>query len=143
MKEGEGHPVPAISVVIPCFRAGEYLAEAIESVFSQSEKDWELILVDNNAASDTKEVIKRYHLLNKDKIRVFHEENQGSSFSRNRGFIESRGKFVAFLDDDDIMYPDRLVLQKKALNDLPHSDAVFTGFSKGNGLKIGENFGSV
>ena len=51
---------PLISVVIPCFRAGELLAQAIESVLAQTESDWELILVDNNASEETKAVIGRY-----------------------------------------------------------------------------------
>ena len=51
---------PSISVVIPCFRAGELLAQAIESVLAQTETDWELILVDNNASEETRRVISRY-----------------------------------------------------------------------------------
>ena len=113
---------PSISVVIPCFRAGALLAEAVESVLAQTETDWELILVDNNASEETKEVIFRFVRKYPDKIRSVCELEQGSSSARNRGIMEAHGFFVAFLDDDDQMYPDRLSLQKEAL--LNREDAV-------------------
>ena len=113
---------PVISVVIPCFRAGTLLSEAIESVLSQTETDWELILVDNNASEETKAVIEKYTAKYSQKIKTIYERTQGSSSSRNRGLSESRGSYVAFLDDDDLMYPERLTLQKTALENNP--DAV-------------------
>lgn len=113
---------PSISVVIPCFRAGALLSEAVESVLAQTETDWELILVDNNASDETKEVISRFVRKYPDKIRSVLEPEQGSSSARNRGILEAQGPLVAFLDDDDRMYPDRLLLQKEAL--LNQGDAV-------------------
>ena len=113
---------PMISVVIPCFRAGGLLAESIESVLSQTETDWELILVDNNASEDTKEVISKYTRLLPAKVRCVWEGDQGVCSARNRGIEECRGEFIAFLDDDDQMYPERLALQRGALSENP--DAV-------------------
>ena len=104
---------PSISVVIPCFRAGELLAPAIESVLAQTEEDWELILVDNNASEETKEVISKYARLFPEKIRRVWEEDQGLCSARNRGISESQGEFIALLDDNDQLYPERLALQKK------------------------------
>ncbi|MGC8530125.1 MAG: glycosyltransferase family 2 protein [Leptospirillia bacterium] len=63
--EGRKEKYPAISVIIPCFRAGELLAEAIESVLAQTETDWELISVDNNASKQTQNVINRYEPFSK------------------------------------------------------------------------------
>ena len=113
---------PSISVVIPCFRAGRFLADAIQSVLSQTEKDWELILVDNNASEDTREIIEKYATKYPEKIKAVHEKRQGNSFARNRGLAESRGAYIALLDDDDLMYPERLSLQKEALE--RHTEAV-------------------
>lgn len=113
--ETKGGKSPSISVVIPCFRAGELLAQAIESVLAQTETDWELILVDNNASEDTKSVISHFVGLYPEKISCVHEPNQGLPSARNRGLKEARGEFIAFLDDDDQMYDQRLSLQKEAL----------------------------
>ena len=118
---------PSISVVIPCFRAGELLAEAVESVLTQTETDWELILVDNNASEETKGVISRFVRKYPDKIRSVCELEQGNSSARNRGILEAHGSFVAFLDDDDQMYPDRLALQKEALLNRENAVLCFGG----------------
>ena len=110
-----------ISVVIPFFRAGVYLGDAIDSVLSQTEKEWELILVDNNASDDTRRVAEKYARNNSDRVRIVHEPQQGNAFARNQGIMNARGEFIAFLDDDDIMYPDRLYLQKTALEKRPEA----------------------
>lgn len=118
---------PLISVVIPCFRAGELLADAIESVLAQTETDWELILVDNNASEETKEVISRFVRLFPKKIRGVHEPDQGNSSARNRGLKEAQGTYIAFLDDDDQMYPERLSLQVEVLSKQPDAVLCFGG----------------
>jgi glycosyltransferase involved in cell wall biosynthesis len=112
---------PSISVVIPCFRAGGLLAEAIESVLAQTERDWELVLVDNNASEETKEVISKYTHLFPEKIRSILEPDQGVCSARNKGITESKGRYIALLDDDDIMYPERLAIQKSSLAQFPNA----------------------
>ncbi len=116
-----------ISVVIPCFRAGTLLSEAIESVLAQTETDWELILVDNNASEETKEVIAKYSDLFPQKIRCVWEGDQGVCSARNRGIDESRGEFIAFLDDDDQMYPERLAIQRAAMIENPEAALCYGG----------------
>ena len=125
--ETKGGKSPSISVVIPCFRAGELLAQAIKSVLAQTETDWELILVDNNASKETKEVISRFVRLFPEKIRGVYEPDQGNSSARNRGIKEAQGAFIAFLDDDDQMYPERLSLQAEALSRQPDAVLCFGG----------------
>ena len=127
MREDKTTKKPAISVIIPCFRAGELLAQAIESVLAQTETDWELILVDNNASEDTKSVISHFVGLYPEKISCVHEPNQGLPSARNRGLKEARGEFIAFLDDDDQMYPGRLSLQAEALSRQPDAVLCFGG----------------
>lgn len=119
-----------ISVVIPFFRSGHLLGDAIESVLNQTEKDWELILVDNNASEETRAVAQRYARKFQGKIRVVCESRQGNPFSRNRGIIEARGQYIALLDDDDLMYPDRLANQKKALQENPEASVVHGLFDR-------------
>lgn len=108
--------------MIPCFRAGTLLSEAIDSVLAQTETDWELILVDNNASDETKEVIGRYVERFPEKIRSVHEPDPGVCSARNRGIHEALGRYIALLDDDDLMYPNRLLVQKKAMDS--RNDAV-------------------
>lgn len=121
MREDKTTKNPEISVVIPCFRAGALLVDAIESVLAQTETDWELILVDNNASKETKGIISKYTTLFPEKVRSVFEAEQGVCSARNRGILESKGRFIALLDDDDIMYPERLSIQKSSLTQFPNA----------------------
>ena len=116
-----------ISVVIPCFRAGTLLSEAIESVLAQTETDWEVILVDNNSSEETKEVIAKYSDLFPKNIRCVWERDQGLVSARNRGIHESQGEFIALLDDDDQMYPERLALQRALMLENPEAVLCYGG----------------
>ena len=117
--------MPLISVVIPCFRSGVFLKDAIESVLAQTETDWELVLVDNNASPETRAITDLYSQNYPSRIRIVHEPLQGVTFARNRGILESRGRYIALLDDDDMMYPDRLKLQRDAIEAHPETSIVY------------------
>ena len=95
-----------ISVVMPSYNAARYIEEAINSVITQSEEDWELIVVDNNSTDGTREIIQAY----KDsRITMETVENHGSiGLSRNIGISKAKGKYVAFLDADDAWYKEKL-----------------------------------
>ena len=121
---------PLISVVTPCFRGGRFLAEAIESVLSQTEKSWELILVDNNASEKTLEIANRYLSRYPQKIRLVQEREQGVASARNCGIREAIGKYIALLDDDDCMYPDRLLLQREAFEKFPSAVLCYGALDK-------------
>lgn len=115
---------PLVSVVIPAFRSGNLILESIESVMLQTFQDFELLIVDNNASRDTRETIQ--HSLKKfpTKIKVFHESTQGNSSARNRGIREAKGDYIALLDDDDKMYPQRLEKQVKEIRNNPEASIV-------------------
>lgn len=115
---------PEISVVIPSYRGGSLLAEAIESVLVQSFQDFEIVLVDNNADPETKAIILRYMKEYPNRIRVFLETEQGVCSARNRGILESYGNYIALLDDDDMMTPDRLEKQRRAAIKEPDASMV-------------------
>lgn len=110
---------PLISVVIPAFRSGPLIREAIDSVLAQTFKDFEIVIVDNNASEETRAEIMQSVQDNPSTIRVIHEATQGNSSARNRGIRESRGVYVALLDDDDKMYPQRLDKQLTAIQKNP------------------------
>ena len=110
--------MPAVSVVIPTYNRASYIGEALESVLSQTFKDWELIVVDDGSTDNTQGVIKSF--LNKDnRIRCIRQENRGAVAARNKALEVASGKYVAFLDDDDRWLPDKLEMQVKVMESDP------------------------
>lgn len=119
--------VPVVSVVIPCYRAKTLLVEAIESVLAQTFQNFEIVLVDNNADPETNTVMEKFRNENPEKIRIVPEPEQGVCSARNRGILESRGEYVALLDDDDRMKPGRLAKQLEAAKNNPDASMIICG----------------
>ena len=117
---------PDVSVVITFFREGAVLRETIESALDQTYPDTEVVLVDNNASPETRQVALDYVARFPQTVRLVHEPIQGVAASKNRGLIESRGEFVAILDGDDLMLPERLSLQREAFRNNPKLSLVST-----------------
>ena len=92
-----------VSVVIPCYKQGYFLGEAIASVRNQTFANHEIIVVDDGSPDDTSQVASRYA-----GVRLIRQENRGLSAARNRGIEESRGEFLVFLDADDRLLPGAL-----------------------------------
>lgn len=119
---------PDVSVIIPCYSRSWELSESIESVLSQTFQNFELILVDNNAKSATREVIQKFADQFPDKVRVIHEPDQGVCSARNAGIMASRGRFVALQDEDDMMKPHRLERQRELLLSRPDLSLATSGY---------------
>jgi glycosyltransferase involved in cell wall biosynthesis len=97
-----------VSVIIPTFNRSALLKRAIESVFSQTYKNWELIIIDNSSTDDSVMMVNKY---NKKNIKVIKVNNQGIiAYSRNIGIKNAKGDVIAFLDSDD--WWDSLKLEK-------------------------------
>ena len=119
MEMAGDNKVPLISVVIPITRYESELNEALVSVFSQTEQNFEVVLVDNHALLSVLSVAEKWHLKHPDRIRIVTEPIPGAVSARNKGILASRGEFIAFLDSDDRMKPDRLSLQLSAIRQDP------------------------
>lgn len=118
---------PLVSVVITAYRSGNLLEKAIESVLKQTFRDFEIILVDNNASPETHNIVRAYTDKYPDRIRTIHEPQQGACSARNTGIRESKGKYIALLDDDDMMMPGRLEKQLQASFDHPDASMITCG----------------
>ena len=98
---------PKVSVVIPTYNQPVYLREALDSVFAQTFKDYEVIVVNDGSTDDTPDLLKQYG----DRIHLINQENRGIGPARNRGMDAATGRYVAFLDHDDLWYPRKLETQ--------------------------------
>lgn len=100
---------PMVSVIMPVYNAEKYIRNAIESVINQTFQDFEFIIIDDCGNDASIKIVDEY---NDSRIKVFHNNiNKGIAFSRNRAIQESKGKYIAIMDDDDISLPDRLLYQ--------------------------------
>jgi glycosyltransferase involved in cell wall biosynthesis len=108
---------PAVSVVIPTYGHRDYVLEAIESVRRQTFCDYELLVVNDGSPDDTAELVGREAQAGR--LRYIEQAHAGPSAARNLGLSESRGEFIAFLDDDDLWPNDKLEWQVAALRAEP------------------------
>lgn len=104
-----------VSIIMPSYNTGKYIADSIKSVIAQTYTDWELIIVDDASTDNTDEVVQKFTEpaeVNVSKIHYLKNDcNMGAAISRNRALREARGKWIAFLDSDDLWAPDKLEKQ--------------------------------
>jgi glycosyltransferase involved in cell wall biosynthesis len=98
---------PKVSVIIPTYNRSHFLQTAIESVLNQTYQDFELIVVDDGSIDETQQLLAQYQ----GKLQAVYQENQGRSLARNTGAKLARGKYLAFLDSDDVWKPTKLAQQ--------------------------------
>lgn len=99
-----------ISIVVPVYGAENYIEETIQTVLHQTYENWELLLVDDCSKDASVDRIKPF--LSDERIRLIKQEtNQGAAAARNRGILEAKGRFLAFLDADDVWKPNKLLEQ--------------------------------
>lgn len=102
-----------ISVVMPAYNAAGYIAESIESVISQTYKNWELIIIDDGSTDNTAAIINQFNA--EPRIKYLYQESGRQGKARNLGIRNSLGKYIAFLDADDKWTPNKLSLQTEVL----------------------------
>ncbi|HRA98973.1 MAG TPA: glycosyltransferase family A protein [Ignavibacteria bacterium] len=103
--------MPEVSIITPLYNGSNTLEETADSVLAQDFKDWEWIFFDDGSTDDTIEIAKKIQSKFPDKIFLYthdNNSNHGTAFSRNRAFEKSKSDIIAFIDQDDIWYENRL-----------------------------------
>jgi glycosyltransferase involved in cell wall biosynthesis len=113
-----------VSILMNGYNAQKYLREAIDSVYAQTYKDWEIVFIDNNSTDDTKKIVDSYD----DKIKYYKtEENIPLGAARNFGLQYCTKEYIAFLDTDDIWLEHKLEKQIKVMDDNPQYQLCYGG----------------
>lgn len=111
-----------VSIIMPSYNTANYISESIESVLSQTYTNWELIIVDDCSTDNTDEVVNSF--LKDRRIRYLkNKKNSGAAVSRNRALREAEGKWIAFLDSDDLWMSEKL---EKQVNFMKENDYHFS-----------------
>ena len=126
-----------ISVIIPAYNGDRYIAQAIDSVLAQTYTNYEIIVVDDGSTDNTSNIVQAYG----DRVHYIYQENQGVAVSRNRGIRASQGEYIAFLDQDDIFFPNKLLEQLSCFEQYPEAGIVHSGWLRIN--YSGEILGKV
>ncbi|MGZ3777530.1 MAG: glycosyltransferase family 2 protein [Mucilaginibacter sp.] len=111
---------PLVSIIIPAYNSGKYLGETIRSVMRQTWPNTEIIIVDDGSADNSLEIAKKHQ---NDRVKVIGQANKGASGARNRGIKEAKGDYIQFLDADDLLAPDKIEKQLKAIVNDPNTMA--------------------
>ena len=117
--------MPAVSVIMPCYNAGEFARQSVESILSQTFSDFELLVVDDGSEDNSVEILKDLARHDARIKLILHEKNLGVSRSRNDGLHAARGDYVAFCDADDLWKPEKLKCQIGLLSENPSYDVTY------------------
>jgi glycosyltransferase involved in cell wall biosynthesis len=117
---------PRVSVIIPTYNCQDYIIQAIESVLSQTDCNFELLVLDDGSTDETRTVLEPYQ----NRLRYIYQLNQGVASARNHGIREARGELVAFLDADDYFLPNKLAAQVARFDAEPELGIVHSGWQR-------------
>ena len=127
------------SVLITCYQREKYVKASVESVFNQTYRPIECIVIDDGSTDDSLKILKELELkFNEDKsfdYKIVSTQNRGANAARNTGFELSKGEYIQYLDSDDILHPNKLELQALGLNKYKECDSAWNPqyFFKNNG----------
>lgn len=115
---------PLVSIIIPTYNCGKFLAQGIRSVLNQEYPHKEVIVIDDGSTDNTQDILQTFG----DAITVFHQENAGAAVARNTGLQYAKGEYLAFLDADDLWLPGKLTAQVNYLETHPQVGMVYTNW---------------
>jgi glycosyltransferase involved in cell wall biosynthesis len=118
---------PLVTVIIPAYNYGCFISETLDSLLAQSYQNWECTIVDDGSTDNTREVIAHY--LSRDRrFSSIRQANRGASGARNTGLRSAQGKYIKFLDADDLLERRKIEHHVKYLDDHPQVDIVYGSF---------------
>ena len=104
---------PLVSIITPVYYADRFLSDTIKSVQNQTYKNWEILLIDDCSKDNSAQIIKEFQKYDNRIKYIKLKKNSGASVSRNEGIRNAKGRFIAFVDSDDIWKPEKLEIQIK------------------------------
>jgi len=121
-----------VSIITPCYNASQYISYTIDSVLKQTYPNWELIIVDDCSTDNSSDIIKQF-ISGDTRIKYFKTDNPSGSpvLPRNIGIEKATGRYIAFLDSDDIWLPTKLEEQLKLFKD-DKTAVAFSNYEKMN-----------
>jgi glycosyltransferase involved in cell wall biosynthesis len=125
-----------VSIIIPCYNGEEFLDQTLASILWQTHQSWECVLIDDGSTDKSAEIFHRY-VLKDSRFRYHYQKNRGAAAARNVGISLARGTYIQFLDDDDLLLPERLAVCLSAFHERQDSGVVYSDyvcFSPGNGF---------
>lgn len=127
-----------ISIITPAYNAGRFIGETIESVQAQTYPHWEMLIVDDGSTDDTRMIAAAYAGSDKRIVMLSAGQNSGPATARNIGLQQARGRYIVFLDSDDLLLPDKLALQLQFMRS-NHAAFSFTAYRQmsEDGLQLG------
>ena len=106
-----------VSIITPSYNSERYISETIDSVINQTYENWEMLIIDDSSTDNSINIISDY-CSSENRIKLIKlEENGGAAVARNRGIKEAEGRFIAFLDSDDLWHPEKLEKQLEKKNE--------------------------
>lgn len=129
---------PLVSIIIPCHNYGSFISQTLDCLLTQSYQNWEAIIVDDGSTDETPQLVGEY--LKKDRRFVYiHQLNRGPSLARNTGLKNANGTYIHFLDADDLLSKDKLIVQVSYMEqnidcDISYTDAYYFEHKKSNEL---------
>ena len=104
-----------VSIILPVFNAERFLSQCLDSILRQTYQDWELIAVDDGSKDGSIEILKSYEKRD-NRIHIISKENEGVSIARNVALEQTHGDYIYFVDSDDIVMPEALMILVKAMD---------------------------
>ncbi|HEX8284177.1 MAG TPA: glycosyltransferase family A protein [Pyrinomonadaceae bacterium] len=117
---------PLVSVIVPTYNYGRFIGQTLDSLRAQTFAGWECVVVDDGSTDDTEEVVARYAEADA-RVRYLRQANQRQAVAKNTGLADARGRYVQFLDADDLLEPRKLERQVEFLEANPQADIVYGG----------------
>ena len=128
-----------VSIIVPVYNAEKFIRETIQTVLNQTYRNWELLLVNDCSTDSSKSIIKEYEKKDNRIHLIELEQNSGAAIARNTGIEKSNGRYIAFLDADDLWDNQKLEMQLKFIKEHDY-EFTYTGyeFADENGNKNGK-----